>query len=463
MYYFDSITESDNYKIYSNISHNFNLFIGVAAESMSNRLKETFIIRDNTKDSTYDNTSVYEKSSIFVFNDKKSIDDFIETVDQNSIESLMDKGLTKEFNPAPNGVYGFNTQMRKFSELEDIVFFVPNITLSPYEEIYNYAPFFQAITEQFLNKYLTLDMPDWLLRGILISVEDYKKEFEFSLKYRLENYKCATYERTFWTKLVSLNRYWNNDKFTLNQILEDRVAINKSDPVYESYVSLLVHYLFFNPADSNKSRNLTKRMYQHIQDNNSIDTETLKMFIMEEFNNDLNQLEQNIRDYYSPNSSCLKIKYFWSNYNNGYKSNKDSHSIIYTTKESSYPDDNVINPLRNVNDGDMENFYESTNFFHKGESIIIDTKANLMVRKILVNFGDFGVGNSFSNFNNNLSKKARIISSVNGKSWRNWGYINTDMPVVYFSEFDYIPARYWGIVIDEDMERPITINEMYIK
>ncbi len=456
LYYFDYITRSENYTIYSNVSDTFNFYIGVAAEDMLKRLYDTFLYNRSEEE--------IKKDIILVFENEDELQDFIPSVDRITIESLMEDSITKDFNPAPNNVYGFNTELRKFTEPENIVFFVPNINIEPYEEIYNYSPLFQALTEQFFKTYLTTNLPEWMIKGILYSVADYKKEFKFSLIYRIEKYYCAAFERKFWSDVVMVNRYWSRDKFTLNQVLDNDTSLDKESMLYKSYISLLSHYFFFNPFDRRtSSKNLVRRIDEHLSEYNELDNSTLKSFITEEYGIDLNQLEKDIYKFYSSESGKRAIRQFWDVYDTFYKSNKNSDDIIYMTSQTSYPDQNIPTPLRNIIDGDMEGYYQTDNPLMKGESIIIDTNANLMTRTILIQFANFAVTNNNEGFNRQIPEKARVISSYDGKNWSVWEYINSDTPIVYLTETDYNALRYWGIVVDNDMITPLTIDEMWIK
>ncbi len=455
LYYFDYITRSDNYNIYSNISDTFNFYIGVAAEDMLDKLTDTFLYNREEEDKS--------KDIILVFENGDEMQKFIPYIDKISIESLLEGSITKEFNPTANQVYGFNAQLKKFNQPENIVFFVPNINLKPYEEIYNYAPLFQALTEQFFKVYLTTEIPEWMIKGILLAVSDYKKEFVFSLKYRIEKYFCASYERKFWSDMVWVNRYWENGMFTLEEVLDNDPGIDKGNRLYRSYISLLAHFFFFNPYNtSSSSRNLIQKIDDYILTNGQLDGDTAKSFIIDEYG-DLNTLEEEIYAYYSPDSVNQQIRQFWKVYNSDYRSNKGSNNIIHMTTQSSYPNQTMPSPLRNIVDGDMDGYYQSQEQLKKGETLIIDTQANILARNILIQFANFAIDPAKETFNGQIPDKARVITSIDGKNWSVWEYFNRNIPIVYLTETDYNAVRYWGFVVDKDMNKPLTINEMWIK
>jgi hypothetical protein len=64
--------------------------------------------------------------------------------------------------------------------------------------------------------------------------------------------ECFTYEREFWSDVVLLSDYGKSSGITLEGIQND--TSDKTDPLYESYVSLLLIILFFDTIRSSISR-----------------------------------------------------------------------------------------------------------------------------------------------------------------------------------------------------------------
>ncbi len=450
--YFDFVSESKHFVVYSDIPHKFNYYILVAAETIFQKLSETFLIKEEDTLPDKSVIIIFENLHSFAISkitDKNLLETDGKTINKAELESLVGNRLYKQ---SPNDVYGFNVATTFNGNDANVVFYIPNISIAPYEEIYDYAPFFQAVTEQFIRNYLGNDLPEWFVRGILSAAGDYKKEFEFSMFYRIEEYECFTYEREFWSDVVLLSDYGKSSGITLEGILND--TSDKTDPLYESYVSLFAHYLFFDTIRSSISRiNIVNKLKKTILSNGNLTNEDLKVIIKEENNNDLAKLEDEFYSFYSSNSDDWRIQQFWRVYN----SSSGINANIYTTEKIEKKAD--IPNFKLAIDGDKNTAYETELPFKKGEAFIIDAEAYLQSKVAFIHFANLGINGSKTG-NGYLPKKARVISSYDGKNWVVWGYINSNIPIVYIRKNYHINYRYWGIVTDLDMETPITINEM---
>lgn len=463
--YFDYSAEGDYCIVYSNISSKFNHYITVASDAYFERIIQAFDIEPEVLQE--------EKDIIIVFENEEKFNKFGETLDKARIADFMNSSKAKKFNPAPNNVYGFNAIFPRVKKKDvDVVFYVPNISTDPPEDIYNYSPLFQGLAEQFLKNYINPDLPEWFYDSIISASSDYRKDFRFSLFYRIETYKCFVYEREFWSRLVLFDRYWNTSEFTLEDVLNDEPAI-KSNELYIPYVSLLTHYLMFKDFRTDLKFNRTnfnKRLKEVIKDKDKLSAFNLKKIIDEEYVGGVDELQKDLKRYFSQNSKNRQIRAFLDMHKSAKKEISSSGMTIYTTEEFSPPAGKELgdldksdpsNPFR-VFSGDKLNYYESARNFEKGEAFIIDLKAVPQFKTIYLHFDNFAVDDTNRIGSGHLPVKGRVITSQDGRNWFTWERINSNMPVVYKHQRDHVFLRYWGVVTDLDMNSPLTINEMWI-
>lgn len=459
--YFEYIHESNYYIVHSNISKSFNYYLSVACESFFKRMKTVFSL--NEEDFLPENRSWKEskhfKNMVLVFPER------------NELVEYSKKYLDTE----PNGKKGFTKALRtQVNGIMNIAFFVPDISLDPYEEVYDYSQFFQALAEQFMKNYLGADIPDWLHDGIMNAVDDYDKNFVFSMFYRIEDYEVAVYERSFWADVVLFNKYKDLSTLTINDIING--SADKNHELYKSYTSLLAHYLIFNPPgrDRVRSKNLTAGIVENMK-KGTLNNDTLKSIITEEYGS-IPELQSSIIKHYSKDSFNNEINTFWQVYNNNYKSRPYHPALLYTTDNYASENNGVFTAgeMLSLIDGDRETSYvvdcdyedsESGEFIiRKGESVIVNTKAVLPSGSVYIHFSDFALSEDGIDMGGGeIPVKARIVSSVNGKNWETWAYINSSLPIVYIKSESTVYFKYWGIVFDEAMTKPVTINEMWIR